>query len=169
MLAQRMPGILPEMSLDESIEVTRVHSVAGLLRQGACLVTTRPFRSPHHHVSLAGLMGGGTGLARPGEVSLAHHGVLFMDELPLFARSVLESLRSPLEDGCAHIARWGGPITVPCRFRRIGARHPCPCGFRGGPTRARRCAVMQLAAHGARLSGPLLDRFDLQMTMGRVG
>ena len=169
MLAQRMPGILPEMSLDEALEVTRVHSVAGLLSEHARLVDTRPFRSPHHHISLAGLMGGGTGLARPGEISLAHHGVLFLDELPLYARSILESLRAPLEDGVVHIARSGGSISFPCRFSLIGAMNPCPCGFRGDATRACRCSVVQLAAHGARLSGPLIDRFDLQMTMGRIG
>ena len=169
MLAQRMPGILPEMALDESFEVTRIHSVAGLLGERAALVTTRPFRTPHHHVSLAGLMGGGAGLARPGEISLAHHGVLFLDELTLYARNVLESLRAPLEDGVVHIARSGGSISFPCRFGLIGAMNPCPCGFRGDPTRACRCSLVQLASHGARLSGPLIDRFDLQMTMGRVG
>ncbi|MGH2755201.1 MAG: YifB family Mg chelatase-like AAA ATPase [Actinomycetota bacterium] len=169
MLAQRMPGILPEMSLDESFEVTRVHSVAGLLGERASLVTARPFRTPHHHVSLAGLMGGGAGLARPGEISLAHHGVLFLDELTLYARNVLESLRAPLEDGVVHIARSGGSLTFPCRFTLIGAMNPCPCGFRGDATRECRCSLVQLASHGARLSGPLIDRFDLQMTMGRVG
>jgi magnesium chelatase family protein len=157
------------MSLDESLEVTRVHSVAGLLTERARLVATRPFRSPHHHVSLAGLLGGGTGLARPGEISLAHHGVLFLDELPLYARNLLESLRGPLEDGVIHIARSEGSISFPCRFSLIGAMNPCPCGFRGDPERACRCSLVQLAAHGARLSGPLIDRFDIQMTMGRVG
>jgi magnesium chelatase family protein len=169
MLAQRMPGILPEMSLDESLEVTRVHSVAGLLGDRAHLVAARPFRSPHHHISLAGLMGGGAGLARPGEVSLAHHGVLFLDELPLYARSILEGLRAPIEDGVVRIARSGGTISFPCKFSLIGAMNPCPCGYRGDSARACRCSVVQLAAYGTRLSGPLIDRFDLQMTMGRIG
>ena len=114
-------------------------------------------------------MGGGAGLARPGEISLAHHGVLFLDELTLYARNVLESLRAPLEDGVVHIARSGGSISFPCNFSLIGAMNPCPCGYRGDATRACRCSVMQLASHAARLSGPLIDRFDLQMTMGRVG
>jgi magnesium chelatase family protein len=168
MLAQRMPGILPEMSRDESLEVTRINSVAGLLAERS-LITTRPFRTPHHNLSMAGLLGGGMGLARPGEISLAHHGVLFLDELPLYARNLLESLRGPLEDGVIRIARSEGSIAFPCRFSLIGAMNPCPCGFRGDAERACRCSLMQLAAHGARLSGPLIDRFDIQMAMGRVG
>lgn len=168
MLARRMPGILPAMSLEESLEVTRVHSVAGLLGERASLVTRRPFRVPHHHVSLAGLIGGGSGLARPGEVSLAHHGVLFLDELPLYTRSVLESLRGPVEDGVVRIARSGGVLTYPCRFSLVAAMNPCPCGYLGDVGRSCRCSEMQISNYTGRLSGPLLDRFDLQVTMHRA-
>lgn len=168
MLARRLPGIMPAMSLEESLEVTRVHSVAGLLSERASLVQERPFRVPHHHTSLAGLIGGGPGLARPGEISLAHHGVLFLDELSLYPRSIVDSLRAPLEDGVVFIARSGGSIKYPCRFSLVAATNPCPCGFRGDSVRTCRCSDMQLAAHSARLSGPLLDRIDLQVMMPRV-
>ena len=168
MLARRMPGILPPMSLEESLEVTRVHSVAGLLGERAALVSQRPFRVPHHHVSLAGLIGGGSGLARPGEVSLAHHGVLFLDELPLYARHVLESLRGPVEDGVVRIARSGGVLTYPCRFSLVAAMNPCPCGYLGDIRKSCRCTEMQISNYSGRLSGPLLDRFDLQVTMHRA-
>lgn len=165
MLARRMPGILPEMSLEESIEVTRVYSVAGMLPERASLITTRPIRSPHQHVSVAGLIGGGPGIARPGEVSLAHHGVLFLDEIALFRNEVLESLRGPLEDGCVRIARSGGVVVYPARFSLIAAMNPCPCGYVDEPKHECRCNGMQLHNYAARLSGPLLDRFDMQITM----
>lgn len=168
MLARRMPGILPEMTLDESFEVTRVHSVAGTLEEGRGLITERPFRSPHHHVSLAGLIGGGTGIARPGEVSLAHHGVLFLDELPLYASSVLESLRAPVEDGLVRIARSGGVITYPCRFSLVAAMNPCPCGYLGDSAKACSCSDMRREQYAARLSGPLIDRFDIHVAMARA-
>ena len=169
MLAQRLPGILPSMSIEESLEVTRVFSVAGLLSEDASLVSARPFRVPHHHVSLAGLVGGGAGLARPGEASLAHHGVLFLDELSLYRKDVLETLRAPLEEGVIRIARSGGVITFPCRFSLIAAMNPCPCGYLGDSRRACRCSAWQLEGYRSKLSGPLLDRFDMQVTMARLG
>ncbi len=169
MLARRLPGILPTMSVDEALDVTRVHSVAGMLLDGASLIRSRPFRSPHHHVSLAGLIGGGSGMARPGEASLAHHGVLFLDELGLFGRSLLDGLRAPLEDGTVRIARSGGAIEYPCRFCLVAATNPCPCGYLGDSERTCRCSDLQISAYSSRLSGPLLDRMDMQVTVGRVG
>lgn len=169
MLARRLPTILPKMSLEESLEVMGVYSVAGLLGEQGSLIVTRPFRSPHHHVSLSGLIGGGSGLARPGEVSLAHLGALFLDELGLYRSDVLDSLRAPLEDGVIRIARAGGVVSYPCRFSLVGAMNPCPCGFVGDAQRACRCSQRQLQAYGTKLSGPLVDRFDVQVTMARLG
>jgi magnesium chelatase family protein len=169
MLAARVPGILPEMSMDECLDVTRIYSVAGLLDTDHPLIETRPFRSPHHHVSLAGLIGGGSGMARPGEISLAHHGVLFMDELTLYRRDALEGLRAPIEDGMVRIARSAGAISYPCRFSLVAAMNPCPCGYLGDGDRHCACSEPQLATYRARLSGPLLDRFDIQADMARLG
>jgi magnesium chelatase family protein len=168
MLARRMPGIAPDMSLQEALDVTRVYSVAGLLSESAALMRDRPFRSPHHSVSLAGLIGGGTGLARPGEASLAHNGVLFLDELALYRREVLESLRAPLEEGIVRIARSGGVISYPCRFSLVAAMNPCPCGYSGDDGRLCRCSERELGAYRSKLSGPLLDRFDIQVKMLRT-
>src|SRR5918996_2861127 len=168
MLARRLPGILPRMSLEESLEVTRIHSVAGLLVERAALVTTRPFRVPHHNITVAGLIGGGSGVALPGEVSLAHNGSLFLDELGLYRPSVLDSLRAPLEDGTVRIARSGGSIAYPCRFALIAAMNPCPCGYLGDGLRACRCTLNQIDGYRHKLSGPLLDRIDLHVTMGRT-
>jgi magnesium chelatase family protein len=168
MLARRLPGILPSMSTDESLEVTGVHSVAGLLPERVSLIRTRPFRMPHHHISPAGLIGGGAGLARPGEVSLAHYGVLFLDEITLFRPEALESLRGPLEDGTVRIARSGGAISYPCRFSLIAAMNPCPCGYRDDEKRACRCSEYMLELYRRKISGPLLDRFDLQILINRV-
>ncbi len=168
MLAQRMPGLLPPMSFDESLDVTKIHSIAGMLPADAALITERPFRAPHHNISLAGLVGGGVGLPRPGELSLAHHGTLFLDEVTLYRRDVLESLRAPLEDGEVRIARSGGVITFPCRISLIAAMNPCPCGFLGDTKKECRCGELQLQTYGARLSGPLLDRMDLQAPMERL-
>lgn len=161
MLARRLPGILPEMSSDESLEVTRIHSIAGLLGEDASLVRMPPFRSPHHSTSIAGLIGGGAGLPRPGEAALAHRGVLFLDELSLFRRDALEALRGPLEDRVVRIARSDGSVTFPCRFSLIAAMNPCPCGHLGDLRKACKCKESSLSAHRARVSGPLLDRFDL--------
>jgi magnesium chelatase family protein len=168
MLARRLPGIFPTMTLQESLDITRIRSVAGLLEEGAGLVAGRPFRSPHHHISVAGLVGGGSHLARPGEVSLAHLGVLFLDEISLYRRDVLESLRGPLEDGVVRIARSGGVISFPCRFSLIAAMNPCPCGFRGDEGRSCSCSGIEISRYRSRLSGPLLDRFDMQVVMTRL-
>jgi magnesium chelatase family protein len=169
MLARRISTILPPMSFEESLEVTKLYSVAGLLPDRASLITERPFRSPHQHVSQAGLMGGGTGLARPGEVSLANHGVLFLDEISLYRHDVLESLRAPLEEGVVRLARSGGVVTYPARFSLIAASNPCPCGYADHPRIACRCSDRQLHAHDSKLSGPLLDRIDMQIFVEPLG
>jgi magnesium chelatase family protein len=168
MLARRVSTILPKMTFDEALEVTSVHSIAGLLLEDAALVSERPFRSPHHSVTVAGIVGGGTGLARPGEACLAHNGVLFLDELPLFKMPVLESLRGPLEDKCVKLARSGGVVRYPCNFSLIAAMNPCPCGFLGDRTKLCRCSDFRLELYAARLSGPLLDRIDMKIAMTRV-
>ena len=160
MLAKRLPGILPPLSFDEALEVTAVHSVAGLLPRGAGLLADRPFRAPHHTISDIALIGGGT-QARPGEVSLAHHGVLFLDEMLEFTRHVLEVLRQPLEDGSVVIARAARTAVFPARFVLVGAMNPCPCGFATDPARECRCTPQQVARYRSRLSGPLRDRLDL--------
>jgi len=160
MMARRVPGILPAMQMDETLEVSSIHSVAGLLAAGAGLVGSRPFRAPHHTVSEVALVGGGT-LPRPGEISLAHHGVLFLDELPEFDRRALEVLRQPLEDGEVTIARAARTVTFPARFMLLAAMNPCPCGYLGDPMRACRCTPLDVQRYRSRLSGPLLDRVDL--------
>jgi magnesium chelatase family protein len=160
MMARRLAGVLPPLTFDEALEVTAVHSVAGLLPAGAGLQTIRPFRAPHHTISNAALIGGGT-QPRPGEVSLAHHGVLFLDELLEFSRHVLEVLRQPLEEGRVAIARAARTAVFPARFMLVGAMNPCPCGYAGDPSRACRCTPTQFARYRDRLSGPLRDRLDL--------
>lgn len=160
MMARRLPGILPPLTFDEALEVTAVHSVAGLLPQGAGLIVRRPFRAPHHTISNVALIGGGT-QPRPGEVSLAHHGVLFLDEMLEFRRHVLEVLRQPLEEGVVTIARAARTAVFPTRFVLVGAMNPCPCGYRGDPARACRCTPLQVHRYRSRISGPLLDRIDL--------
>ncbi|NNL30097.1 MAG: YifB family Mg chelatase-like AAA ATPase [Gemmatimonadetes bacterium] len=177
MLARRLPGLLPPLSKDEAIEVARIHSVAGLL-MGGDLPEHRPFRAPHHSVSYAGLNGGGTPL-RPGELSLAHHGVLFLDELPEFRRDALEMLRQPLEEGCVRLSRAGQWVRFPARVLLVGAMNPCPCGFHGDGSDRCCCDPAAIARYRGRVSGPLLDRVDLhvgltsltveQMTRGRGG
>jgi len=167
MLARRLPTLLPPLELDESIEVTKVHSVAGLLRPETGLVDGRPFRAPHHTISDAGLCGGGSP-PKPGEVSLAHRGVLFLDELPEFRRSVLETLRQPLEDGVVTIARAQAAVTFPARFILVAAMNPCPCGHRGDPRRSCVCSEETVRRYRARLSGPLLDRIDLHLAVAPV-
>lgn len=166
MLARRLPSILPAMARDEALEVTQMHSVAGLLPPG--LVTRRPFRAPHHTVSAAGLLGGGTGALRPGEVSLAHHGVLFLDELAEFRRDAVEGLRQPLEDGCVVIVRATGAVEFPARFTLVAAANPCPCGFEGDVGRICRCTPIRMAQYRQKLSGPLLDRIDLRIVVPRL-
>jgi len=163
MLARRLPSILPEMSRPEAIAVTRIHSVTGLHADG--LITARPFRAPHHTISPAGLVGGGSPL-RPGEATLANHGVLFLDELSEFQRSTLDALRQPLEDGCVTIVRAQRALMFPTRFMLVAATNPCPCGFVGVDDRCT-CGEPDLRRHRRKLSGPLLDRMDLLVTVGR--
>ena len=160
MMAKRMAGILPPLDLDEALEVTAIHSVAGLLQAGEGLVRARPFRAPHHTVSDVALAGGGS-IPRPGEISLAHHGVLFLDEMPAFSRHALVVLRQPLEDGLVRIARAQRTAVFPARFVLVGAMNPCPCGFLGDPRRPCRCTPLQIDRYASRLSGPLRDRIDL--------
>jgi magnesium chelatase family protein len=168
MLARRLPGILPPLSNEEAMEATRVHSVAGLLDQGVGLLRRRPFRAPHHTVSEAGLVGGGSAIPRPGEVTLAHHGVLFLDELPEYRRGALESLRQPLEDGFVALFRARGGVRYPSRFLFVAAMNPCPCGFAGDDDRACVCDPAAVARYRGRVSGPLLDRIDLHVPVRRV-
>jgi magnesium chelatase family protein len=167
MLAKRIPSILPPMSLEEAIETTRIHSVAGVLEDRRGLVGTRPYRAPHHTISDAGLIGGGA-VPRPGEVSLADNGVLFLDELPEFERNVLEVMRQPLEDGSVTIARAAVSVTFPSRFMLAAAMNPCPCGFFGDTTRECRCTPPQIARYVSKISGPLLDRIDIHIEVPAV-
>jgi magnesium chelatase family protein len=167
MLARRLSTILPTMTLGEAIETTRIHSVAGLTDGRTVLVTTRPFRAPHHTISDAGLIGGGP-VPMPGEVSLAHHGILFLDELPEFKRHVLEVLRQPLEDGTVTIARATMSVTFPARLTLIGAMNPCPCGQRGHPEKHCTCTPLDVKKYLGRISGPLLDRIDIHVEVPPV-
>lgn len=167
MLARRLPTILPELSHEEALEATQLHSVAGLLA-GRGLLRTRPFRAPHHSISTAGLLGGGSTILRPGEASLAHHGVLFLDELTEFRRDAVESMRQPLEDGRIVVARATGAVTFPARFMLVAAANPCPCGFEGDPVKQCGCRSDQIARYRQKLSGPLLDRIDLRLAVPRL-
>ncbi len=167
MMARRVATILPPLTFDEALEATAIHSVAGLLGAGTQLLSARPFRAPHHTISDVALVGGGQ-MPRPGEISLAHHGVLFLDEMPEFSRHVLEVLRQPLEEGCVRVARAARTAVFPARFMLIGAMNPCPCGYAGDPQRACRCAPAQVARYSSRLSGPLRDRIDLTVQVGAV-
>lgn len=167
MLAKRLPGILPPMTENETLETSRIHSILGLLPSDSPLLKTRPFRSPHHTVSDAGLIGGGTNPG-PGEISLAHNGVLFLDELPEFKRSVLEVLRQPIESGTVTISRASGSYTFPSRFMLIVAMNPCPCGHLGDRLHVCRCRQMQIQNYRAKISGPLLDRIDLHVELAAL-
>ena len=166
MLARRLPSILPALLHEESLEVTRIHSVAGTLPPGSGLVSVPPFRAPHHGASAAAVIGGGA-VPRPGEVSLAHRGVLLIDELPEFPRSVLEALRQPLEDGVVSVARVGGRALFPARFRLVATMNLCPCGARGDPRLECQCHPARIAAYRDKVSRALLDRFDLVVAMPR--
>ena len=167
MAAQRLPSILPPLTLAESLETTKIHSVAGEVTPGRGLMRTRPFRSPHHNASAAGLIGGGS-VPRPGEISLAHNGVLFLDEAPEFPRALLETLRQPLEDGTVMISRASGAETFPARMLLVMSMNLCPCGRRGDPRRVCRCSERQVVAYLGRVSGPLLDRIDLHIEVPPV-
>jgi magnesium chelatase family protein len=167
MLARRLSSILPSLTEEEVLEVTAIHSVAGLINGASSIAAGRPFRAPHHSVSTAGLVGGGSS-PRPGEVSLAHHGVLFLDELLEFPRHTLESLRQPLEDGRVVIARASSVVAYPARFTLVAAMNPCPCGYYGDTTRMCSCSEADIQRYRSRLSGPLLDRIDLHLTLAPV-
>jgi magnesium chelatase family protein len=164
MLAKRLAGVLPPLSFEEALACTSIHSVAGTLAPGTGVLVDRPFRAPHHTISGVALVGGGTH-PRPGEISLAHHGVLFLDEMPEFDRRVLEVLRQPIEDGHLSIARAAGTAVFPARFLLVGAMNPCPCGFLGDERRACHCTPTQIARYGSRLSGPLRDRIDMTVVV----
>ena len=167
MLAQRMPSILPDLSFDEALEVTKIHSIAGLLPKDQPLILNRPFRSPHHTISSAGLSGGGS-TPKPGELSLAHNGILFRDELPEFRRDSLEVLRQPLEDGNVTISRVNATLTYPCNIMLIASMNPCKCGYFGDSRRQCTCTPTQVNRYRSRISGPLLDRIDIQVEVSNV-
>ena len=167
MLAQRMSGILPDLTFDEALEVTKIHSIAGILPKDKPLISQRPFRSPHHTISSVGLSGGGA-IPRPGELSLAHNGILFLDELPEFSRSALEVLRQPLEDGKVTISRVNATLTYPCNIMLIASMNPCKCGFLGDSRRQCTCTPAQINRYRSKISGPLLDRIDIQVEVAGV-
>jgi magnesium chelatase family protein len=167
MLAKRLPTILPPITFEEAIETSKIFSVVGLMEKDQALITTRPFRSPHHTISDAGLIGGGH-IPRPGEVSLAHHGVLFLDELPEFKKHVLEVLRQPLEDLKVTISRASTTLTYPASFMLVAAMNPCPCGYMSDPKHACRCSYQQIHRYRSRISGPLMDRIDIHLEVPAV-
>ena len=167
MLAKRLPSILPDMTREEALECTKIHSIAGTLAGGAGLLPHRPFRSPHHNISPQGLAGGGV-TPRPGEVSLAHNGVLFLDELPEFSRTAMECLRQPLEDGRVTISRVSASLAYPCSIMLVAAMNPCPCGYYGHPTRSCTCSQQAVGRYLSKVSGPLLDRIDLHIEVPPV-
>jgi magnesium chelatase family protein len=167
MLAKRLPSVMPLMNFDEAVETTRIHSICGLLSADCPLLSVRPFRAPHHSISDAGLIGGGQ-IPKPGEVSLAHHGVLFLDELPEFRRNVLEVLRQPLEEGAVTIARASASLSYPASVMLVAAMNPCPCGYFTDPSHACQCTPLQIQRYRARVSGPLLDRIDIHIEVPAV-
>jgi magnesium chelatase family protein len=167
MLARRIPGVLPEMTFDEAVECTKIHSIAGQLPADVGLLTARPFRAPHHSISNVALVGGGS-VPRPGEISLAQHGVLFLDELPEFERRVLDALRQPVEEGVVLIARASGHVRFPARFMLVAAMNPCPCGYHGFDLKPCKCTPEQVARYAGRISGPLRDRIDLSIVVPPV-
>lgn len=168
MLAQRIPSILPAMTFDEALEVTKVHSIAGRIPKGLPMVASRPFRSPHHTVSAVGLTGGGNGIPKPGEISLSHHGILFLDELPEFRKDALEVMRQPLEDGTVTITRAGGTYSYPCNIMLVASMNPCPCGYYGDKKHDCSCSPQKISKYLSKISGPLLDRIDLHIEVPAV-
>ncbi|MFH1760863.1 MAG: YifB family Mg chelatase-like AAA ATPase, partial [bacterium] len=167
MMARRIPSIMPALTLEEALETTKIHSVAGKLPPETALVKTRPFRSPHHTISDCGLIGGGS-YPRPGEVSLAHHGILFLDELPEFKKNVLEVMRQPLEDGQVTISRAATSLTYPARFMLVASLNPCPCGHYMNPRKHCKCSPKEITRYMSRISGPLMDRIDIQIEVPAV-
>ena len=167
MLARRIPSILPDLSFNEALEVTKIHSIAGTLKNNQPLITTRPFRSPHHTISSVSLVGGGK-IPKPGEISLSHYGVLFLDELPEFNKNTLEVMRGPLEDRKVTISRINASLTYPCNFMLIASMNPCPCGFYGSKDKQCSCTPQQISRYMGKISGPLLDRIDLQIEVSGV-
>lgn len=168
MLAQRIPSILPDMTFEESLEVTKVHSISGRLPKNMPMITKRPFRSPHHTISAPGLTGGGVGIPKPGEISLAHNGILFLDELPEFRKDALEVMRQPLEDGMVTITRTGGTFSYPSNFMLVASMNPCPCGYYGDKNHDCSCSEKQIQHYLSKISGPLLDRIDLHIEVPAV-
>ena len=167
MMARRIPSILPDLSFEESLETTKIHSVAGILTKEIPLITNRPFRSPHHTISTTSLVGGGR-IPKPGEISLSHNGVLFLDELPEFNKNTLEVMRGPLEDGNVTISRVNATLTYPCNFMLVASMNPCPCGFYGSKEKECSCMPQAISKYLARISGPLLDRIDIQVEVSPV-
>jgi magnesium chelatase family protein len=167
MLARRIPSILPDLSFEESLEITKIHSIAGILKAEIPIITTRPFRSPHHTISATSLTGGGIH-PKPGEISLAHYGVLFLDELPEFNQHTLEVLRGPLEDGIVTISRVNGTFTYPCNFMFVASMNPCPCGYYGVVDKECTCTPQAIAKYIGKISGPLLDRIDIQIEVSSI-
>lgn len=168
MLAKRIPSILPAMTFDEALEVTKVHSIAGKIPKDKAIVASRPFRSPHHTVSAIGLTGGGSGIPKPGEISLSHNGILFLDELPEFRKDALEIMRQPLEDGNVTITRAGGTFSYPCNIMLVASMNPCPCGYNGDKKHECTCSPKKISNYLSKISGPLLDRIDLHIEVPAV-
>lgn len=167
MLARRIPSILPNLSFEEALEITKIHSIAGILKENVPIITTRPFRAPHHTISATSLVGGGK-IPKPGEISLAHYGVLFLDELPEFNQHTLEVLRGPLEDGVVTISRVNGSFTYPCEFMFVASMNPCPCGYYGSSDKECSCNPEAITKYMGKISGPLLDRIDIQIEVSPV-
>ncbi len=167
MMARRIPSILPDLSFEESLETTKIHSIAGILPKDKPIITTRPFRAPHHTVSGTSLVGGGR-IPKPGEISLAHYGVLFLDELPEFRKDTLEVMRGPLEDGVVTISRVNATLTYPCDFIFVASMNPCPCGFYGSKEKECTCSPQSISKYMGKISGPLLDRIDIQIEVSPV-